>query len=83
MCWPFGVSKLGALIEAGNEAIVRVGGALLGLFLLGMLARRATACGAVVGWFAGVVIAIPVCFCTRTSWLWYGVVGSHLLTRRN
>ena len=71
----FGVSKLGALIEASNKAIGLVGGPLLGLFLLGMLVRRATAWGAVAGWFAGVVVAVPVCFYTRTSWLWYGVVG--------
>lgn len=71
----FGVSKLGALIEASNKAIGLVGGPLLGLFLLGMLVRRASAWGAVVGWLAGVIIAIPICFCTRTSWLWYGVVG--------
>ena len=33
----FGVSKLGALIEASNKAIGLVGGPVLGLFLLGML----------------------------------------------
>jgi Na+/proline symporter len=71
----FGVSKLGALIEASNKAIGLVGGPLLGLFLLGMLVKRATAWGAVIGWFAGVVIAILVAFCTKTSWMWYGVVG--------
>ena len=71
----FGVSRLGALIEASNKAIGLVGGPLLGLFLLGMLVKRATAWGAVVGWFAGVVAVIPVCFFSGTSWLWYGVVG--------
>ncbi len=71
----FGVSKLGALIEASNKAIGLVGGPLLGLFLLGMLARRANAWGAVVGWAAGVVAVIPICFYSKTSFLWYGVVG--------
>ena len=71
----FGVSKLGALIEASNTAIGLVGGPLLGLFFLGMLIKRATAWGAVIGWFAGVVAVIPVCFYSKTSWLWYGVVG--------
>jgi Na+/proline symporter len=52
-----------------------VGGPLLGLFFLGMLIKRATAWGAVIGWFAGVVAVIPVCFYSKTSWLWYGVVG--------
>jgi SSS family transporter len=72
----FGVSRLGKLIEASNKAIGLVGGPLLGLFLLGMLAKRATSWGAVIGWFAGVAVAIPVCFFTKTSWMWYGVVGS-------
>jgi sodium-coupled monocarboxylate transporter 8/12 len=71
----FGVSKLGALIEASNKAIGLVGGPLLGLFLLGMLVKRATAWGTVIGWAAGVAAVIPVCFYSKTSFLWYGVVG--------
>ena len=71
----FGVGKLGALIEASNKAIGLVGGPLLGLFLLGLLVRRATPWGAVIGWVAGVGAVIPVCFASRTSFLWYGVVG--------
>jgi Na+/proline symporter len=71
----FGVSKLGALIEASNKAIGLVGGPLLGLFLLGMLIKRATPWGAVIGWAAGVISVIPVCFYSQTSFLWYGVVG--------
>ena len=59
----FGVGKLGALIEASNKAIGLVGGPLLGLFLLGMLVKRATPWGAVIGWAAGVAAVIPVCFC--------------------
>jgi sodium-coupled monocarboxylate transporter 8/12 len=71
----FGVSKLGALIEASNKAIGLVGGPVLGLFLLGMLVKRATPWGAVIGWAAGVAAVIPVCFYSKTSFLWYGVVG--------
>jgi len=72
----FGVSRLGALIEASNKAIGLVGGPVLGLFLLGMLIKRATPWGAVIGWAAGVAAVIPVCFFTQTSFLWYGVVGT-------
>ncbi|MBN2507686.1 MAG: sodium/solute symporter [Verrucomicrobia bacterium] len=71
----FVVSKLGTLLEASNKAIGLVGGPLLGLFLLGILSRRATPVGAVAGWVAGVVALVPVCFQTRVSFLWYGVVG--------
>ena len=71
----FGVGKLGALIEASNKAIGLVGGPLLGLFLLGMLVKKATPWGTIIGWAAGVVSVIPVAFYSTTSFLWYGVVG--------
>lgn len=71
----FVVSKLGPLLEASNKAIGLVGGPLLGLFLLGILVRRANTPGAIAGWFAGVLVLIPVCFHTRVSFLWYGVIG--------
>jgi sodium-coupled monocarboxylate transporter 8/12 len=71
----FGVSRLGTLMEASNKAIGLVGGPLLGLFLLGMLIKRATPTGAVIGWFAGLATAIWVCFGTKTSFLWLGVAG--------
>lgn len=71
----FGVGKLGALIEASNKAIGLVGGPLLGLFLLGMLVKKATPWGTVIGWAAGVAAVIPVYFASKTSFLWFGVVG--------
>lgn len=71
----FVVEKLGPLLEASNKAIGLVGGPLLGLFLLGLLVKRANSIGAVAGWLAGVVTLVPICFHTRTSFLWYGVVG--------
>ncbi|MFO0954038.1 MAG: sodium/solute symporter [Isosphaeraceae bacterium] len=66
---------LGSLLEVSNSVIGLVGGPLLGLFLLGILVRRATARGAIVGWLAGVVVLIPVCFATRVSFLWYAIIG--------
>ncbi len=75
MLLAFVVEKLGPLLEASNKAIGLVGGPLLGLFLLGILVRRANSIGAVIGWLAGVVALIPVCFFSKTSFLWYGVVG--------
>jgi len=71
----FVVHRLGSLLEASNKAIGLVGGPLLGLFLLGMLAKRANAKGAVIGWAAGGAVLIPLCFCTKVSFLWYALVG--------
>ncbi|MCE5218448.1 sodium/solute symporter [bacterium] len=71
----FVVEKLGTLLEASNKAIGLVGGPLLGLFLLGMLSKRASAKGAIVGWAAGVAVLTPVCFCTKVSFLWYALIG--------
>lgn len=71
----FVVERLGSLIEASNKAVGLVGGPLLGLFLLGMFSRRANATGAILGWFAGVLVLFPVCYLTKTSFLWYALVG--------
>ena len=71
----FVVEHLGPLLEASNKAIGLVGGPLLGLFLLGILIKRAKAIGAVIGWAAGVMVLVPICFSTKTSFLWYGVAG--------
>jgi sodium-coupled monocarboxylate transporter 8/12 len=71
----FVVKKLGPLLETSNKAIGLVGGPLLGLFLLGILVRRANTVGAIAGWLVGVLVLIPVCFHTKVSFLWYGVVG--------
>ena len=35
----------------------------------------ATRAGALVGWFAGVVVLVPVCFATQVSFLWYALIG--------
>jgi sodium-coupled monocarboxylate transporter 8/12 len=72
----FVVERLGSLVEASNKAIGLMGGPLLGLFLLGMFSHRANAKGAIVGWFAGLLVLLPVCFLTKTSFIWYAMVGS-------
>jgi sodium-coupled monocarboxylate transporter 8/12 len=75
MALAFVVKELGSLLEASNMAIGLVGGPLLGLFFLGVLVKCASSLGAVTGWVAGVAVLVPVCFHTKTSFLWYGVVG--------
>jgi sodium-coupled monocarboxylate transporter 8/12 len=71
----FVVQKLGTLLEASNKAIGLVGGPLIGLFLLGMVTRRANDKGAIIGWAAGVAVLVPICFYTKVSFLWYALVG--------
>ncbi|MBM3499971.1 MAG: hypothetical protein FJX74_15030 [Armatimonadetes bacterium] len=71
----FVVQRLGTLLEASNKAIGLVGGPMIGLFLLGMITRRANDKGAVIGWAAGFAALIPVCFFTKTSFLWYALIG--------
>lgn len=72
----FVVQKMGTLLEASNKAVGLVGGPLLGLFLLGMLSRRANGKGAIIGWIAGVGILLPLAFCTGISFVWYGAIGA-------
>src|SRR5436190_1061176 len=71
----FQVYKLGTLVEATNKAIGLAGGPLLGMFILGMTSKRATARGTAIGWAAGVATAIKVCFYSHISFLWYSLSG--------
>jgi sodium-coupled monocarboxylate transporter 8/12 len=66
IAFAFLVQHLGTLLEASNSIIGLVGGPLLGLFFLGMLLRRVTARGALVGWLAGCLAGIVVLL---PSWL--------------
>ncbi|MEN9633019.1 MAG: hypothetical protein RL077_1423 [Verrucomicrobiota bacterium] len=72
----FLVQRLGTLLEATNKVIGLIGGPLIGVFLLGLLTRRATARGALIGWVSGLVFTIWVCFGTQISFLWYAMAGS-------
>jgi len=58
----FVVGKLGSLLEVSNTFIGMVGGPLLGIFFLGILVKRANTPGTVIGWLAGVLALIPICF---------------------
>jgi len=56
-------------------------GAMLGIFLLGVLTKRATERGAFVGALAGIgtvvaVVAAPEFHFTRIAWTWYVAIGT-------
>jgi len=71
----FVVPYIGTLLEATNTIISLVGGPLLGLFFLGILVRRATARGAMVGWIVGMAALAPICLANKISFLWFAMIG--------
>jgi SSS family transporter len=66
---------LGTLVEATNKIMGMLGGPLLGVFLLGMLTRRATSEGTLLGAFCGSLLLAYVAFQTKVSFLWYALIG--------
>lgn len=68
--------QLGSLVEAVNEVGSIFYGALLGVFLLAFLVRRATAAGAFYGLIFSMLAVLAVSRFTEIAWLWYNVVGT-------
>lgn len=66
---------LGTLIEATNKIMGMLGGPLLGVFLLGMVTKRANSQGALLGAFVGSLLLAFVVFNTDVSFLWYALIG--------
>lgn len=58
----FVVQKLGTLAEASTKAVGLVGGPILGIFLLGMLSKRANSRGVLIGAACGFLALLPICF---------------------
>src|SRR5215471_15654825 len=69
----------GSLIEVVNRYGSFFYGSLLGVFMLAMLTRRATATGALWGLIAGMVVVLTVAFSPWTrdiAFLWHNVIGA-------
>jgi len=66
----------GPVLEAGLTIASITYGALLGLFLLGRLAPRATPAGAAAGMLVGLAAILYVKFFTSLAWTWYVFVGT-------
>jgi sodium-coupled monocarboxylate transporter 8/12 len=68
------MSHLGQIVEGTLKILGFLSGPLLGMFLLGVLTRRANTFGVLAGAAAGTLCTY---LATRTSmaWLWYGPVG--------
>jgi SSS family solute:Na+ symporter len=68
--------KVGRVIEVGLQLASIAYGALLGVFLLGVLTKRADQRGAAVGMLFGFSIEIYLWQWTRVPWTWWVMIGT-------
>ncbi|MGH9721995.1 MAG: sodium:solute symporter [Bryobacteraceae bacterium] len=68
--------KWGSVLEAGLAIASIPLGALLGVFLLGVLTKRTREYHAMAGMFAGLAVIAYVRFDTSIAWTWYVMIGS-------
>jgi len=66
----------GSLIEVVNRYGSYVYGALLGVFALAILTRRATSTGAFYGMIAAMIVVVTVAQTSTISYLWYNLIGA-------
>jgi SSS family solute:Na+ symporter len=68
--------KVGRVIEVGLQIASVAYGALLGVFLLGVLTRRANQNGTIIGMACGLAAELYICLKTQLPWTWYVAVGT-------
>ena len=66
----------GSLIEVVNRYGSFFYGSLLGVFILAILTRRATAAGAFWGLIAGMAVVLTVAFTLPIAFLWHNLIGA-------
>jgi len=66
----------GSVLQAGLSIASIVYGALLGVFLLGLLTRRVRETDAIVGMAAGLAAMLYVRFATPIAFTWYVLIGT-------
>src|SRR3989441_9227103 len=66
----------GSLIEVVNRYGSFFYGSLLGVFILAILTKRATARGAFWGLITGMVVVLIVAFTTPIAFLWHNLIGA-------
>ena len=69
-------SNQGSLIEVVNRYGSFFYGSLLGVFILAILSKRATAAGAFWGLIAGMAVVLVVAFTTPIAFLWHNLIGA-------
>lgn len=68
--------KVGRVVEVGLQIASVAYGALLGVFLLGVLTRRAHQNGAMLGMLCGFVTELYLWLRTPVPWTWYVAIGT-------
>lgn len=68
--------KVGRVVEVGLQIASVTYGALLGVFLLGVLTRRANQNGAMLGIVCGFAVELYIWLGTRVPWTWYVMIGT-------
>jgi SSS family solute:Na+ symporter len=64
------------VIEVGLQIASVAYGSLLGVFLLGVLTRRANQAGAMVGMLCGFLAELYIWRFTHVPWTWYVAIGT-------
>jgi solute:Na+ symporter, SSS family len=70
------LNKVGRVVEVGLQIASIAYGALLGVFLLGVLTRRANQRGAMVGMVFGFGVEIYLWLGSRVPWTWWVMMGT-------
>jgi len=68
--------KVGRVVEVGLQIASVAYGALLGVFLLGVLTRRVNENSAMVGMLCGFVVELYLWLRTPVPWTWYVMIGT-------
>ena len=68
--------KVGHVIEVGLQIASVAYGALLGVFLLGVLTKRAHQNGVIVGMLCGFATGLYLWIFTSVPWTWYVAIGT-------
>ncbi len=72
----FVARQWGSVLQAGLSIASILYGALLGVFLLGLLTRSVRENAAMAGMSAGLVMMIYIKFATSIAWTWYVLIGT-------
>lgn len=66
----------GKVLEKGLTIASLAYGGLLGVFLLGVLTRRATQAGTILGMLSGLALNVYLWWQTQVAWTWYVTLGA-------